>query len=486
MLENLQPKEVFSFFEEICQIPHGSGNTKQISDYLVKFAQKRKLPYIQDKLNNIIIIKEATQGYEEQPPIIIQGHMDMVAVKEPGCQIDMEKEGLRLAVSGDDVYAEGTSLGGDDGIAVAYALALLDSTVIKHPRLEVVITVDEEVGMDGALFIDLSMLKGKKLLNIDSEKQGELTVSCAGGVRVNGCFKNVFEKSSPKDEVRFCNLAVSGLTGGHSGVEIHHGRANANILLGNLLYDLNREVNFGLFSIHGGTKDNVIPSCAEAAFIVCTTDFERMQEIVSKRGEEWKGKYRNTDPKLTVNLKEMPAVSDMSVWRKDVQKNILNFLNTAKNGVQSMCEELPDLVETSLNLGIIDTSLEDVHIAFSIRSSKKDKKDALSKELQEKFAQAGAEVELSGDYPAWELKKDSKLVEQMCTLYEKMFLEKPVVLSIHAGLECGVLADKIKDLDSVSFGPNIYDIHTTKERLSISSTQQMWEYLVELIQMKES
>ena len=191
MLEHLQPKEVFTFFEEICQIPHGSGNTKQISDYLVKFAKERNLEYIQDELNNVILIKEATEGYEEEAPIIIQGHMDMVAVKEADCTIDMEKEGLQLAVSGDDVYAKGTSLGGDDGIAVAYALALLDSDTIAHPRLEVVITVDEEVGMDGALFIDLSMLKGKKLLNIDSEKQGELTVSCAGGVRVNGCFSHI-------------------------------------------------------------------------------------------------------------------------------------------------------------------------------------------------------------------------------------------------------------------------------------------------------
>lgn len=485
MLEHLQPKEVFTFFEEICQIPHGSGNTKQISDYLVKFAKERNLEYIQDELNNVILIKEATEGYEEEAPIIIQGHMDMVAVKEADCTIDMEKEGLQLAVSGDDVYAKGTSLGGDDGIAVAYALALLDSDTIAHPRLEVVITVDEEVGMDGALFIDLSMLKGKKLLNIDSEKQGELTVSCAGGVRVNGCFSHIFEKSSPKEEVMACKLEISGLTGGHSGVEIHHGRANANMLLGNLLYDLNREVNLGLISMQGGTKDNVIPSNAEAEFILCATDYERLQEIVVKREAEWKEKYKGTDPDIKVIVTNMTLVPDTSVIRKDVQKNILNFLNTAKNGVQAMCEELPDLVETSLNLGIMETKGEDVHIAFSLRSSKKDKKEELCKDVCDRFKQAGAEVDLTGDYPAWELKKDSKLVGQMCDLYEEMFGEKPVVLSIHAGLECGVLADKIEDLDSVSFGPNLYDIHTTKERLSISSTKQMWDYLVALVQMKE-
>ena len=485
MLEHLQPKEVFSFFEEICQIPHGSGNTKQISDYLVAFAKERKLEYIQDELNNVIIIKEATEGYEEVAPIIIQGHMDMVAVKEADCSIDMEKEGLQLVVSGDDVYAEGTSLGGDDGIAVAYALALLDSDNIPHPRLEVVVTVDEEVGMDGALFIDLSMLKGKKLLNIDSEKQGELTVSCAGGVRVNGCFSNIFEKSSPKEEVVTCKLQISGLTGGHSGVEIHHGRANANMLLGSLLYDLNKEVDFGLLSIQGGTKDNVIPSNADAEFILAKQEYERMKALVCMRAEEWKEKFKGTDPGLKVSVTTVESKDIMCVVRTDVQKNILTFLNTAKNGVQAMCEELPDLVETSLNLGVIRTKGENVDIAFSLRSSKKDSKEELSKDVCEHLKQAGAQVELSADYPAWELKKDSKLVGQMCELYEDMFGEKPVVLSIHAGLECGVLADKIEGLDSVSFGPNLYDIHTTKERLSISSTKQMWDYLVALVQMKE-
>ena len=486
MLENLQPKEVFTFFEEICQIPHGSGNTKQISDYLVKFAKDRNLEYIQDELNNVIMIKEATEGYETEEPIIIQGHMDMVAVKEADCPIDMEKDGLELIVSGDDVYAKGTSLGGDDGIAVAYALALLDSDSIPHPRLEVVITVDEEVGMDGALFIDLSMLKGKKLLNIDSEKQGELTVSCAGGVRVNGCFSHVFEKLSPKAETVTCKLEISGLTGGHSGVEIHHGRANANMLLGNLLYDLNREVHFVLVSIQGGTKDNVIPSNADAEFVLDKNDYERMKELVSKREDDWKEKFKTTDSGLKVAVTTIDTKEEPSVVRTDVQKNILNFLNTAKNGVQAMCEELPDLVETSLNLGVIRTNGENIDIAFSLRSSKKDSKVELSEAVCDHFKQAGAEVELTADYPAWELKKDSKLVGQMCELYEEMFGEKPIVLSIHAGLECGVLADKIEGLDSVSFGPNLYDIHTTKERLSISSTKQMWDYLVALVQKKEA
>ena len=486
MLENLQPKAVFNFFEEICQIPHGSGNTKQISDYLVKFAKERNLEYIQDEVNNVIIIKEATEGYEEEEPIIIQGHMDMVAVKESDCPIDMEKEGLKLVVSGDDVYAEGTSLGGDDGIAVAYALALLDSDSIPHPRLEVVVTVDEEVGMDGALFIDLSMLKGKKLLNIDSEKQGELTVSCAGGVRVNGCFSHVFEKKTFESETMVCKLQISGLTGGHSGVEIHHGRANANMLLGKLLYDLNKEVNFELVTIQGGTKDNVIPSNADAEFVLNKKDYELLKELVSKREEEWKEKFKTTDQGLQVTVTTMEKKDDLSVIRTDVQKNILSFLNTAKNGVQAMCEELPDLVETSLNLGVIRTNGENIDIAFSLRSSKKDSKVELSKDVCAHFEQSGAAVELTADYPAWELKKDSKLVGQMCQLYEEMFGEKPVVLSIHAGLECGVLADKIEGLDSVSFGPNLYDIHTTKERLSISSTKQMWDYLVALVQKKEA
>ncbi|MBR1691681.1 MAG: aminoacyl-histidine dipeptidase [Lachnospiraceae bacterium] len=484
MLEKLQPEKVFYYFEQICRIPHGSGNTRQISDYLVSFARERKLQYYQDELNNVIIIKEASPGYEQEPPMMIQGHMDMVAVKEEDCPIDMEKEGLKLAVGDDLVYAEGTSLGADDGIAVAYALALLDSDTLRHPRLEVILTVDEEVGMEGALFIDLSMLKGKRLLNIDSETQGELTVSCAGGVRVNGSFADISETVQTTEECCRCTVEPDGLTGGHSGTEIHHHRANANILMGRMLYDLAGKIEFRLISLDGGTKDNVIPARAKAVLLVRKEQKEQLHRLLAQWEEAFRHEFENTDPQLRIVSDIQETKQSEEVFLTEKTTKLLNFLQNTKNGVQSMSRELPNLVETSLNLGIIQTAGRQMHLSFSIRSSDKKAKEALRKEICESLFRAGAQISLTGDYPAWELKKDSKLTAQMCAVYEELFGEKPVVLAVHAGLECGILADKIEGLDSVSFGPDSYDIHTTRERLSISSAQRMWDYLVAILERK--
>jgi len=486
MLKNLQPTKVFYYFEQICGIPHGSGNTRQISDYLVSFAKNHKLQYFQDELNNVIIIKEATAGYENEPPIIVQGHMDMVAVKEEDCPIDMEKEGLKLGIEGDMIFAEGTSLGADDGIAVAYALALLDSEDISHPRLEVVLTVDEEVGMEGALFIDLSMLKGKRLLNIDSETQGELTVSCAGGVRVGGTFEDPFEQVTVSDMDCLLRIEVSGLTGGHSGTEIHHGRANANILMGRLLCGISGKVGFRLLTLEGGTKDNVIPSRSMSEILIKKADRDQIGQILAEYQRTFGQEYQDTDPDLQITAQAEDACGSVRALYTDTTQKLLEFLRHAKNGVQSMSRELPDLVETSLNLGIIHTAENKLQIAYSIRSSSKSAKEALKQELCDGFEGVGAKVSLSGDYPAWELKKDSALTAGMQSLYQEMFGIKPVVLAIHAGLECGILAEKIEGLDSVSFGPDIHDIHTTRERLSISSARNMWEYLVAILGQKVS
>lgn len=482
-LEELRPQEVFYYFEQLCRIPHGSGNTKRISDYLVSFAGQHQLFCRQDARNNVIIVKEAAAGYEKEPTMILQGHMDMVAVKEEGCLIDLEKEGLTLGVEGDLVYAKGTSLGADDGIFVAYALALLASDKISHPRLEVIFTVDEEVGMEGALFLDVSMLKGKRLLNIDSETQGELTVSCAGGVRVNGRFEDITEQMMIEENESIYQIELCKLTGGHSGTEIHHGRANANIEMGRLLHRLLDALDFRLMSIQGGTKDNVIPDRATAELLVLEGQ-ERLPGLVADAQTEFQNRCKTTDPDLQIKAVPMTLKGVHTVFTTEGTKRFLAFLNGVPNGVQAMSRELPGLVETSLNLGVIQMKEKIPQLAFSIRSSRKSAKDELRERLQYGLQSAGAVVSLSGDYPAWELNPDSKLVVQMQTLYEEMFGEKPVVLSVHAGLECGILADKIKGLDSVSFGPDIYDIHTTRERLSVSSTEQMWKFLVKLLEQK--
>ena len=479
MLEHLEPKVVFSYFEKICSIPHGSGNVQNISNYLVEFAKERNLEYIQDEVYNVIIKKPGPKGYEAKEPGIIQGHMDMVAVKKPECTKDMLTESLDVKTEGDFVYAEGTSLGGDDGIAVAYALALLDSKDIPHPPLEVVITVDEEVGMDGALFIDLSPLKGKKLLNIDSEKEGELTVSCAGGMRINGSLPVQWE--SITENMQGKQVTLTGLLGGHSGVEIHKNRGNANVLVGYVLQELSKKVNIKILSLEGGTKDNAIPREAKATILLTENDVSYYEESIKEIEKAIQEKFKETDKGVRIVSKDVSVKPERKALSQVSASNIIKLLNTVPNGVQAMSRQLEGLVETSLNLGIIVLKEEEFSATFSLRSSVVSEKEKLRDKVAGILDSLGGSYVFSGDYPAWEYKEDSKLRDTFVEVYEKMYGKKPVVLSIHAGLECGILADKIEDLDSVSFGPDMEDIHTTEEKLSISSTKRVWEFLLELL-----
>lgn len=479
MLEQLEPKSVFTYFEKICSIPHGSGNVQKISNYLVEFAKERNLEYVQDEFYNVIIKKAASKGYEDREPVIIQGHMDMVAVKTPDCKKNLLTDPLDIRTEGDFVYAEGTSLGGDDGIAVAYALALLDADNIPHPPLEVVITVEEEVGMEGALFIDLSSLKGKRLLNIDSEKEGELTVSCAGGMRINGSLPVQWEQTPSGFTGK--EVMLTGLMGGHSGVEIHKNRGNANILIGYVLRKLSEKVDIRLSALEGGTKDNAIPREAKAIIFFPEMEIslyeDTLKEIEGKLQEE----YKETDSKLCILSREIKGQTGQKVLAQISTNQVIELLNTVPNGVQAMSRQLEGLVETSLNLGIILLKEEEFSAAFSLRSSVAAEKEKLRDKITSIVSSLGGSSSFSGDYPAWEYKEDSRLRDTFVQVYETMYGKKPVVLSIHAGLECGILSDKIKGLDSVSFGPDMENIHTTEEKLSISSTKRVWEFLLELL-----
>lgn len=479
MLEHIQPTEVFTKFEQICSIPHGSGNVKQISNFLVEFAKERNLWHRQDSMGNVVIAKEATPGMEEKETMIIQGHMDMVAVKEDSCNKDMTRDGLDLVVDGDYISAEGTSLGADDGIAVAYALAILDSDDIPHPPLEVVITVDEEVGLIGAGAIDLSDLKGHTLLNIDSETESELIVSCAGGVTVSARW-NVDWVEAEGDKYK---VMLTGLTGGHSGTEIDKGRANANKLMTELLYLLEREVDISLLSVKGGNKDNVIPCQAEAYF--CSRAEEKqITELIATMEEALKAEWKETDPGLSLSLQKLEREADkqeMGLETSDFFR-LASFFLEVPNGVQAMSSELPGLPETSLNLGVF--SLENqgkMEAGFLVRSSVEDAKNALTSRLRKMITESQGSFSKSGEYSGWEYRKNSPLRDKMVEIYKEHFGKEPKVLSIHAGLECGMLAQKIKNLDAVSFGPDMHDIHTTDERLSISSTRRVWEYLKKIL-----
>ena len=420
VLSGLKPDRVFTFFEEIAQIPHGSGNVEAISDYLAGFAGERGLQCIQDAVKNIIIIKEATPGYEQEPAVILQGHMDMVAVQKPGLQIDMTREPLRLAVDGDRIYAEGTSLGGDDGIAVAYALALLDDDTLQHPRLEVVITVDEEVGMDGARAIDLSMLQGHRLLNLDSEEEGIFLTSCAGGARIN-C---LVELPCRGMEGTAYELTVGGLQGGHSGAEIHKQRGNSNVLLARLLQRLAGNVKMGLSHCGGGLADNAIPRVTTARVLVEKGQEERLESLVAEYQGILGRELATTDPGVSVMASAQGPASESCLTDGELQR-AADYLYGLPCGVQAMSADVPGLVETSLNLGILLVEGGRISAEFSVRSCVDSSKQALLDKVRGLTALAGGRCEVTGDYPGWAYRVDSPLRDKMVALYEEMYGEKP-------------------------------------------------------------
>ena len=473
---NLQPAKVFHYFSEIADIPHGSRNTKAISDYLVAFAKAHELEYYQDNANNVVMIQEASAGYEQADPVIIQGHMDMVCEKENDYSIDFEEDGLDLYVDGDFLKAKGTTLGGDDGIAVAYALAIMDSPEIVHPRLEVIITVDEEIGMLGAECIDLSMIKGHKMLNIDSDVEGHFLTSCAGGMTAESTIPVSYDEASGIAYM----LTVTGLEGGHSGSEIDKEHANANIVMGRVLKAVSDELEIGLVSLAGGLKDNAIPRECKAEILVEEENEKALKDIIAALNPVLANEFSVSDPAIQVVAEKLGA-KDAKILSEVSLTKIIFYLRNVPNGVQNMSRVMPGLVETSLNLGIMELKEDEFRCTASVRSSVSTRKADLRDKLQLLVEFLGGEMDVNGDYPAWEYKADSDIRDTISSVYKELFDEEPVFEAIHAGLECGILSGKIKDLDCVSFGPNNYDIHTPKERLSISSTEKVWKLLVEFL-----
>lgn len=474
--EKLYPQRVFYYFEQIAAIPHGSRNTKAISDFLVNFAKEHNLVWYQDENNNVVIVKEASAGYEAAEPIIIQGHMDMVCEKEKGVDIDFEKDGLKLYIDGDFLKAEGTTLGGDDGIAVAYALALLDSQEIAHPKLEVVITVDEEIGMLGADAIDLSMLTGHTMLNIDSDVEGSFLTGCAGGMAVNVTLpiKRVMQSGEK------VALTITGLEGGHSGSEIDKEHGNANILMGRLLRALFEETPFGIISLAGGLKDNAIPRECVTELLVPQENVNLVKEIADKLDIELKKEFMTADPSVCIGFEDL-GKKEESILDFGSVSRVIFYLRSVPNGVQHMSQVMHGMVETSLNLGIMELKEDALHTVTSIRSSVGTRKADLLDRVTAIVELLGGEAEVEGDYPVWEYKQDSSLRPQIAKVYKQLYGKDPVFETIHAGLECGLLSEKIKNLDCVSFGPDNFDIHTPKERLSISSTGRVWDFIVEFL-----
>lgn len=477
VLNDLEPKRVFFYFEEICQIPHGSGNTKEISNYLTRFARKHKLFHIQDDYNNVLIKKEGSPGYEDSPPVLLQGHMDMVCEKTRESSHDFMKDGLKLFVDGDDIRAKDTTLGGDDGIALAYCLAILEDDSLVHPPLEVVFTVDEEVGLLGAQTLDYSELSARTMINLDSEEEGCFYISCAGGMTAT----SHLPVRRMEAEGVLCTVAVSGLMGGHSGAEIHRGGANASILLSRLLLFLKERLDFLLVDLQGGTKETAITQTAYCKLLIDGHDCESMKQLIDRVQQDFQAEYAGIEEQLQVTASFHEKVSAQAVHPVDAEKLIF-FLTNLPGGVIKMSGVIPGLVETSNNLGLLVLTNNQLVASCAPRSSLESARDYTAAKIQYLTEFLGGDYHQSGLYPAWEYQPDSRLQKVMTEVYEEMFGEKPQILALHAGLECGIFYKKLPGLDCVSMGPDIRDIHTVKERLSISSVKRNYSYLLKVLE----
>lgn len=479
MLEAIEYKKVFTYFEEISKIPRGSYHNEKISKYLVDFAKEHDLEYRVDEALNVIIKKSASTDCTNSEPVMLQGHMDMVCVSADGTH-DFMNDGLPLRIDGDYIYSEGTTLGGDDGIALAYSLAILDSDEYTHPPLEVVFTTDEEVGMDGALALDTSDLKAKRLINLDNEEEGVLLVSCAGGASADVSFTGQRVQGSGK----VIEVKVHGLAGGHSGTEIGKHPLNASILLGRLLDMTWCRHPFQIISFTGGDKDNVITNSASAR-LLCVDGEKELVETLRENAACLTGEIETAEPEAAICVGEPSEGSEMC-FSSGFTERMLSFLNLVITGVQVMSSDVPGMVESSLNMGVAKTEGDQVTFGFSLRSQKETYRDYMLAKLERlsNYVESGeitGSFHVRGEYPAWDYKKDSKLRELMVEEFRKVFEREPRVEGIHAGLECGILAKKIEGIDIVSMGPDIQNIHTASERLSISSAKRNFDFVLRVL-----
>lgn len=478
VLKDLSPNLVFKYFEDITRIPRSSGNEKAISDYLVNFAKEHNLQVIQDKALNVIIKKEGSKGYENAPTVILQGHMDMVCEKNKEVEHNFEKDPIKLRIDGDFVKASGTTLGADNGIAVAYCLAILSSNEIDHPPLEVLVTTEEETGMGGASSVKKENLSGKILINIDSEEEGELLASCAGGVRNRVKLK--VEKEDAKEGFLPLKLNIKGLKGGHSGMEIDKERGNANKLIGRVLNDLNSNLDIYIAEINGGAKMNAIPREAEAVILVKEKDKIVLEDIGSKWKETLKNELKSSDSEVTVEIEKLEKKVEKT-FTKDLGSRIIELLMLIPNGVQTMSMDIKGLVQSSTNLGVVTSDDNKITFESAIRSSIRSLKYEIVKRIETAAKLTGAEMSLESEYPEWEYRSDSYIRDVFVKVYKDVYNKEPKITAIHAGLECGILKDILGDLDMISLGPNMYDVHTPEERLSISSTERTFEYLLNVL-----
>lgn len=476
-ISNLESSSVFYFFEEISKIPRPSFHEKGICEFLINFAKKRGLEFYHDNVYNVVIKKKGTIGFENAPIVALQGHTDMVCEKNKDVNHDFFKDPIKIIYEDDFIKADKTTLGADNGIAVAMALALLDSNDIPHPPIEAIFTASEESGMEGATLLDTSILDAKILLNIDSEEEGTFTVGCAGGAKVDISLPISYEKT-PENFETYC-FGVYGLMGGHSGIDINKGRGNSNRLLSRALNILLKEFDICLNKISGGSKDNAIPREAEAIISINPKSFEQIKSKIEEIEKIYKYEYKNTDSSVILKLENIDKYD--KCFSKKSFKNVISSVIILPNGTQTMSTDIEGLAESSINIGVVQTIEDQVIITASIRSAVSSKKELIINQIELFIEIIGGNAEFRGDYPAWEYNEDSIIRKKCISLYKEMYGEEPKIEIIHAGLECGLFSKKMPVLDLISFGPNLYDIHTPNERASISSIDRTWKFLLKLL-----
>lgn len=480
-LKNLDSFEAFKYFKEMNEIPRGSGNEKAISDWLVDFAKKHNFEVIQDEALNVIIKKPGTEGYENAPVVVIQGHMDMVCEKNIGTEHDFEKDSIKFIVEDDILRADGTTLGADNGIAVAFGMAVLASKEIAHPPIELLVTTEEETGMGGALALNPENIKGRMLINLDSEEEGTLLVSCAGGVRELIKLPITWEKV--EENYVNCAVRIRGLKGGHSGMEINKERGNSNKLMGRFLHNLHNKIDFKIAALNGGAKMNAIPREFDADILVKEEDKGKLEELVKEWNEVFKNELNAADPEVKLTLDILGEKAEKA-FSMDTTEKAIKTLFLIPNGVQTMSMSIEGLVESSTNLGVVTTKEENISFESAVRSSVRTLKDEITNRGRIIADLVGAEILFESDYPEWQYNPDSKLRTVFVEVFEKIYNKKPEINAIHAGLECGLFGGKFNgEMDMISLGPNIYDVHTPDEHISISSTERVWKYFVEVLKV---
>lgn len=477
-IRTMQPLSLWNNFYQICQIPHPSGSLTKISDFIIDFAKKNNLKFNVDQAGNILIKKSATKGRENSPIVVLQSHLDMVPQKNSDVNHDFEKDPLTLTIENDWLKASRTTLGADNGIGVAATLAILEATSLTHGPIEALFTIDEEVGMIGAKNLNENSFDGKILLNMDSEEEGELFVGCAGGVDANISFK-YNEVAIPNGDIAL-EIKLSGLKGGHSGLEINCGHANAIKLMFRFLKEAIMLYEARLSSIESGNMRNAIPREASAIITIPAEGFDEVSNLVQEYEELFNEEYKSIENNIFFTAKEIDL--PQGLIPEEIQDDLVNAITACPNGVFRFIPEMPNTVETSNNLSIIKSDGENIFVASLIRSSTESKKDELASMIESLFLLAGAKVEFSGNYPGWSPNMNSKILTIMSNVYAQQFGKNPEIKVIHAGLECGIIGDKKSDIDIISFGPTILHPHSPDEKVSISSVQKFWKFLVSTLE----